>query len=123
MDELNNIKKTASNMAAGRLAALSKSSRFKVNQTTLREELETACMYGELSGLERILIFLQENKGIPQDELEGVLHMSIVAINNHIASKVGRKDAKIKLEDYLNLRGYYESGKSINSVKLEELRQ
>jgi len=87
----------------------------------LSDEISTACVYGELSALERILIFMQQNKDMTKEELEGVLHLDIVAMNNFIAEKVGRKDVKIKLDDYLELRGYY--NKKPSSIGLEEMRQ
>jgi len=121
MDDLVNIKKTASNMANGRCLAVGKATRFKVNQTTFREELTTACMYGELSALERILIFMQNNKELSKEDIEASLHLSIVSINNHISDKIGRRDAKINLDQYLELRGYY--GKSMLAEDLERIRQ
>ena len=120
-DDLVNVKKTAFNYSSSRCSTIGKSPRFKVNQTILREELNTACMYGELSALERILIFVQNNKGLSQEDLEASLHLSIVAINNYISEKIGRRDAKIKLDEYLELRGYF--GKSMLGEDLEGIRQ
>lgn len=120
-DDLINIKKTASNYANGRCVVIGKSPRFKVNQTVFREELTTACMYGELSALERILIFIQNNKSLSQEDLEASLHLSIVAINNNVSEKIGRRDAKINLDQYLELRGYF--GKSMLGEDLEAIRQ
>jgi hypothetical protein len=120
-DDLINIKQTANNMAAGRVAAIGKSSRFKVNQTTLYDELVTACMYGELSAMERMLICIQ-NKTIALEDIEAVLHVSIVAINNHISERVGRKDTKLKLDDYLELRGYHDKPNKIAEQDLEGMR-
>jgi hypothetical protein len=93
-----------------------------VNQTVLKEEIAVACMFGELSALERILIFIQQNPNLPREELEGAMHLSIVAINNEIAEKIDRKDAKIKVDDYLELRGYHDKPSPLGT-QLEELRQ
>lgn len=120
MDELVNIKKTANNMAAGRVAALGNSPRFKVNQTVLREELITACMYGELSAMERLLVCIQNGTIAPED-MEAELHLCIVAVNNNISERLGRKDTKMKLDQYLDLRGYNDKPKLAN-LDLEVMR-
>ena len=118
MDELVNIKKTANNMAAGRVSALGNGPRFKVTHTVLREELVTACMYGELSAMERLLVCLQNGNIAPAD-MEAELHLCIVAVNNNIAERLGRKDVKMKLDQYLDMRGYNDK---LRGVDLEGMR-
>ncbi len=120
-DELAHIRKTATNFAVSRCSSLSRSSRFKVNQTVLKEEIILGAMYGELSALERILIFIRDNKITDIADVEAALHLSIVTVNNHVGEKIGRRDTKIKLEDYLGMRGYYE--KSPLAADLEGMRQ
>lgn len=114
-DELINIKKTAGNYASGRCAMVGKNTKFKVNQTVFKDELTTACIYGELSALERMLIFIQNQDKIEKDELEAALHLSIVNLNNYVSEKIGRRGAKIKVDDYLELRGYYEKGSPLDA--------
>lgn len=121
-DELVNVKKTATNYAVSRCYTIGNSSRFKVNQNVLREEITTACMYGELSALERLLIFMRENKTTTIEDVEASLHLSIVALNNHVSEKIGRRDTKIKLDEYLEMRGYFEK-KNCLTTDLEGIRQ
>lgn len=120
-DDLYNIKNTASKMAAGRIKAIGNGPRFKVNQTVLYEELVNGCMYGELSAMERLLICLQEKLIAPED-MEAELHLCIVGLNNHISERLGRKDTKLKLDQYLELRGYHDKPK-LAGPDLEGVRQ
>ena len=101
--------KTATSWAFQRLKQIKKNpnSKLKVPEYILRREMVLASVLGELSAVERVLEFIQNDPSVDKEAIEAELHIAIQDYNNYLASKTGRQDMHLDLEDVLKLKGYY----------------
>lgn len=83
--------------------------RLKVNGTRLKEEIVTASCFGELSALERMMAEIVSDPALTRGDIEAKLHLAIVDLYNFVRKELGANPAlRVKLDQYLALRGYYD---------------
>jgi hypothetical protein len=110
---------TANKYADNRIFQISKgNNRFKINARELREEMVNASVFGELSALERIMAELVDDKNLTREDIEAKLHLAIVDLYNVMRGRFDLSPMQLKLERYLELRGYY--GNSAGSQIVEQ---
>jgi len=78
----------------------------KVNLTTLYEEIAIARVLGELSGAERLLRAIVENKDWDRETIEAELHIFIENLSE-IGSKYLEGKKTFELDDILEMYGYF----------------
>lgn len=103
------VTRTAEKYTDSRLLQLSGgNNRLKLGGRDLRAELVSASMFGELSALERVMAEIVSDKSLTREDIEAKLHLAIVELYNTLRERFGTDSfRKVKLEDYLSLRGYY----------------
>ncbi len=83
----------------------------KITPETLKQEVLTARILGELSAVERIIEALVKNPELDREQLEAELQLFVVGCNNTAASLLG-SDYKITVENVLDVHGYYNKGEN-----------
>jgi hypothetical protein len=112
MSSSNVVYNTARVYADNRIFQLSKGNhRFKINARELKQELINAAVFGELSGYERIMAEMVSDKDMSREDIEAKLHLAIVELYNFMRQKFDLGPAPMKLEHYLDLRGYFNKDK------------
>ena len=78
----------------------------KITLKMLEEELVIARMVGELSGAERVLKAVINNKEWSKEDIEAELHLFIKDVYNTISGQINH-NKKIDIEDVLKIYEYY----------------
>ena len=106
MVSLNELLTYLNKYAAMRCFSIKKKTK-KVTFKMLKDEVIGSRLLGELSGAEKILQAIVDNKDWDRDMIEAELHTFIVELNN-LACEYLKLNTLVGVEDILREYGYYE---------------
>lgn len=110
IDLADKINAESDQYAASRKYAYKKVTK-KITGEALRHEINIARYLGELSGAERLLRAIVENKEWTKEDIEAELHVFVQDLNNSAAKMLGKNEV-VGLEDILKMYGYFNEEKA-----------